>query len=389
MGKVKIIAIVGARPQIIKAAALSRAIKTNYQQVIRQVVIHSGQHYDDNMSQIFFEELDIPLPDYNLEAGSGSHAGQTAKIMRGTEEILVRENPDAVVVYGDTNTTLAGALAASKLKIPVAHIEAGLRSFNKSMPEEINRVVSDHLSSLLFSPTQTGYENLVREGFRANSLPPYSIDNPGIFHCGDVMLDNALYFIHAAEKRSKILSKLQLEGKDFVLCTIHRENNTDVSSRLNSIMKSVNDLSREKQMDFILPLHPRTSKMLPLMLAPDLHKSVADNPFLKIIGPVSYFDMLMLESRCRIVLTDSGGVQKESFFFRKPCLVLRPESEWKEIIETGTASIVDADEAAIRKYFDHYHDHPPEIFPEMFGDGKAAEFILDELVKFIGTGLQV
>jgi len=387
MNKLKIITIVGARPQFIKAAAVSRAVRKFYPERIHELIIHSGQHYDDNMSRIFFEELEIPEPGFNLEVGSGSHAYQTGEIIRRTEQILIDEKPDMVLVFGDTNTTLAGALAAAKMRIPVAHIEAGLRSFNKSMPEEINRIVSDHISTFLFSPTLTGIKNLTGEGFDPEARPPYSIDHPGIYHCGDVMFDNALYFKQIAEKRSTILGDLGLKEKDFILCTIHRDNNTDSAARLNAVMDTLNEISREKQVIFILPLHPRTTKMLPVMLESKLQECIAANPLFRITGPVSYFDMLVLESHCRLIITDSGGVQKESYFFRKPCLVLRPESEWQELLELGTAAIVDADPHLIREAFDRFQNQPPDQFPPIFGDGKAAEFILDELVKFLPTGL--
>ncbi|MCK9399715.1 MAG: UDP-N-acetylglucosamine 2-epimerase (non-hydrolyzing) [Bacteroidales bacterium] len=379
----KIITIVGARPQFIKAAAISRAIKKFFSERIEELIMHSGQHYDDNMSRVFFEEMAIPHPKFNLEVGSGTHGFQTGEIIRRTEQVLLEEKPDMVLVYGDTNTTLAGSLAASKLRIPVAHIEAGLRSFNKSMPEEINRVVCDHLSTFLFSPTQTGFKNLAKEGFDPDAQPPYTIDHPGIYHCGDVMYDNALYYSQLAEERSKILSDLALKGKDFILCTIHRDSNTDSADRLNAIMGSLDEISRDQQIDFVLPLHPRTVKMMPVMLNSKLQKSIEANPFLRMTGPVTYFDMLLLENRCRMIITDSGGVQKESYFFRKPCLVLRSESEWKELIELGTATIVDADPKMISDAFYRYYNQSPDQFPAIFGDGHAAEFILNELVKFL------
>jgi UDP-GlcNAc3NAcA epimerase len=382
----KIITIVGARPQFIKAAAISRAVDKLFPERIEELIVHSGQHYDDNMSRVFFEEMAIPQPKFNLEVGSGTHGYQTGEIIRRTEQILLEEKPDMVLVYGDTNTTLAGAIAASKLRIPVAHIEAGLRSFNKGMPEEINRVVCDHLSTFLFSPTLTGFNNLIREGFDPHAQPPYTIDHPGIYHCGDVMYDNALYYSQLAEERSTIIGDLALKGKDFILCTIHRDSNTDSADRLNAIMGSLDEISREQQIDFVLPLHPRTVKMLPVMLNSKLQESIEANPFLRMTGPVTYFDMLLLENRCRMIITDSGGVQKESYFFRKPCLVLRRESEWKELIELGTAAIVDADPNMISDAFFRYYKQPPDQFPAIFGDGNAAEFILNELVRFLPSG---
>jgi UDP-GlcNAc3NAcA epimerase len=388
MQKAKIITIVGARPQFIKAAAISRAIKKHFQDKIREVIVHTGQHYDENMSQVFFRELEIPEPDYNLEVGSGSHAYQTGQIMRKAEDVLLEEKPQLVIVYGDTNSTIAGALAASKLNIPVAHIEAGLRSGNKTMPEEINRVVCDHVSTFLFSPTKSGYNNLIKEGFHPGSEPPFNVNNPAIYHCGDVMFDNARYFLSKAEKESRIIESLRLKGKEFILCTIHREYNTDNPLRFNAIFNALDKLSRKRKITFILPLHPRTAKIMPRILAKHLMENLSKNPYLKLISPLPYLDMLVLESHCHMVMTDSGGVQKEAFFFKKPCLVLRTESEWKELIELDAASIVDISEEKIRQEFDRYDQHPPENYPPVFGDGNAAEFILHELVNFLETGLQ-
>lgn len=251
------------------------------------------------------------------------------------------------------------------------------------MPEEINRILTDNVSTLLFSPTGTGIKNLAGEGFEMAALPPFTIDHPGIFHFGDVMYDNALYYSRLAESRSKILDELKLHGKEFVLCTIHRDGNTDSTNRLSAIMASLDQLSRDKKIDFILPLHPRTIKMLPLMLSDDLKDRLDANPYLRMTGPVTYFDMLLLEKNCRMIITDSGGVQKESYFFCKPCLVLRSESEWKELIDLGTATIVDAYPEKISEAFLRYYKRPPEDFPPIFGEGNAAEFILNELVKFL------
>ena len=389
MGKYKMITIVGARPQFIKASAISRCIKNNYSERIHEVIVNSGQHYDDLMSKVFFEELNIPEPDYDLGVGSGSHAYQTGEMLQRIENILIEEKPGMVIVYGDTNTTLAGALAAVKLHIPVAHIEAGLRSYNKSMPEEINRICCDHMSTFLFSPTLTGYMNLVLEGFNPNTKPAYSADNPALFHCGDIMLDNALYFQEIAEEKSNILQKLNIAAKDFILCTIHRENNTDDSFRLNNIIQSLDSISRERQVEFIIPLHPRTAKAMPRMIDRPVMDSLAKNPYMKLIPPLSYFDMVVLEKHCRLIITDSGGVQKESYFFRKPCIVLRTESEWKELVEMGHAVLADASPEKIRESFHQLMDNPPQDYPSLFGDGKASAFILHELVNFLEGSLQV
>jgi UDP-GlcNAc3NAcA epimerase len=257
---IKIISIIGARPQIIKAAAVSRAIKEKFADQIIDIIVHTGQHYDQNMSQVFFDELGIPAPNYNLNVGSATHGVQTARMTEGIEKILLENKPDFMILYGDTNSTLAGAVAAAKIHIPVAHIEAGLRSFNKHMPEEINRIVCDHASTLLFSPTTTGFKNLVREGFSPNNRAPFNINNPGIFHCGDVMFDNSLHFSKIAGQKSKILETHQLKKNNFILCTIHRDNNTDQPERLEAIFSSLLKIATTDEIDILLPLHPRTSQ---------------------------------------------------------------------------------------------------------------------------------
>ena len=375
----KIVTVIGARPQIIKAAALSRAIKEHFEKEVKEVIVHTGQHYDDNMSQVFFDELGIPAPNYNLGVGSASHGVQTAKMIEDIEEILLKEKPDYIVLYGDTNSTLAGAVAASKIHVPIVHIEAGLRSFNKSMPEEINRICCDHCSTLLFSPTATGYKNLVNEGFNPDNKRRFTIDNPGIYHCGDVMYDNSKHFANIADKKSQILDKEGLRGVDYVLCTIHRDNNTDQPERLDAIFKALLKISESKTV--VLPLHPRTSKLLNVNLEKSLFEKITNNPNIKILPPASFLDMIVLERHAQMVVTDSGGVQKEAFFFQKPCLILRTETEWKEIVECGAAVITDADEERIIKSFNNYMENPPHKFPEIFGDGKAAEFICKEMLE--------
>jgi len=372
----KILTIIGARPQIIKAAAISRAIHNHFSDRIQEIIVHTGQHYDDSMSQVFIDELGIPQPDYNLNIGSASHGKQTAGMITGIEEILEKETPDYLVVYGDTNSTLAAAIAASKLHIPIVHIEAGLRSFNKSMPEEINRIVCDHVSTILFSPTQTGFDNLVREGFLVSNKSPFTADNVGIFHCGDVMYDNSLFFKEIAAVRSKVLDAYNLSDKAFILSTIHRNNNTDQPERLTAIFKALNKIATENQIHIVLPLHPRTSKLLDKNLEKSLLEEVRSNPFIQLIPPVSFLDMIQLESHCQMVVTDSGGVQKEAYFFKKPCIILRPETEWTEIVDAGSGVIADADEA---KIIDSYHllmEKAGDLnYPPIFGDGTAAEFI--------------
>ena len=374
----KIITNIGARPQIIKAAALRRAIKEHGADRIHEIIVHTGQHYDNNMSQVFFEELDIPQPDYNLHVGSASHGVQTARMIEGIEKILLDERPDCIVLYGDTNSTLAGAVAASKIHIPVVHIEAGLRSFNKKMPEEINRIVCDHCSTLLFTPTQTGLDNLIKEGFPADNKGPFSIDNPKVYHCGDIMYDNSLYFSKIADQKTNILKRLGLEGKPYVLATLHRDNNTDDQARLDAILEAFLELSND--IDIILPLHPRTRKRIEQLVDQEQTSQLTRNSHIKLIEPVSFLEMIQLEKQARLVMTDSGGVQKESYFFKKPCVILRPETEWVEIVKTGAATLVDIDRKKILDTSRHYLQHPPTDFPAIFGDGHAAEFILQKML---------
>ncbi|MEJ2595260.1 MAG: UDP-N-acetylglucosamine 2-epimerase (non-hydrolyzing) [bacterium] len=377
---IKILTIIGARPQIIKAAALSRAIRNHFSDKILEVIVHTGQHYDEKMSQIFIDQLGLPAPDYNLNIGSASHGRQTGRMIESIEEVLQEENPDYVVIYGDTNSTLAGSVAASKLHIPVVHIEAGLRSFNKSMPEEINRIVCDHLSTLLFSPTQTGYDNLIREGFSINQDRPFTPDNPGIYHCGDVMYDNSIFFKEMAGKQSQILEEQGLTRAPFILGTIHRDNNTDQPGRLKAIFSSLAYISDKHDIPVVLPLHPRTSKALEK--SPELAAKLKNTPGLRILPPVSFLDMVMLESNCKLVMTDSGGVQKEAYFFEKPCIILRSETEWTEIVDAGAGIITDADPERIKNAFLHFTTTGLKLnFPQIFGDGKAAEFICRQLLE--------
>lgn len=378
---IKIVTIIGARPQIIKAAALSRAINNQFSDKISEIIVHTGQHYDENMSNVFFNELGIPKPTYNLSVGSGSHGKQTGLMIEKIEEILLQENPNYIVLYGDTNSTLAGAIAASKIHIPIVHIEAGLRSYNKRMPEEINRIMCDHVSTLLFSPTKTGFSNLLKEGFRAAAEGPFHKDNPCIYHCGDVMYDNSLYFSTMADQKSTVLKEHKLTANKYLLATIHRDNNTDVAERLSAIFSGLNTIATAHQIDVIIPLHPRTKKLLPTNLLPSVYNLVQENKRIKLIEPVSFLDMIMLEKNALLIATDSGGVQKESFFFKKPCIIMRPETEWIELVENKNATIVDADEQKIIDAFVFYKNNSTLSYPPMYGDGHAAAFICEEMIK--------
>lgn len=386
---INILTVVGARPQIIKAAALSRTIQKFFNQKIKEYILHTGQHYDENMSQVFFSELNIPEPDFNLGVGSGLHGVQTAKMIEGIERILLELKPDYLVVYGDTNSTLAGAVAASKIGVDVIHIEAGLRSFNKKMPEEINRIACDHVSTLLFSPTATGIKNLVREGFPEFARSPFSIDNPAIFHCGDVMFDNSLFFADLAQKQSDTLTKYNLAPNEFILGTIHRDSNTDDPKRLAAIFDALNTIARERQINIILPLHPRTAKMMKNDLPLNLYVELVGNPYLKMVPPVSFLDMIQLEKNARLIITDSGGVQKEAYFFGKPAIILRPQTEWVELVENGTARLVDSDKPKIINAFEFFFSKNDLEFPPLFGDGKAAEFICKTIIEHHRAGKNV
>lgn len=378
---IKVLTIVGARPQIIKAAALSRVIRNHFSDRIREYILHTGQHYDQNMSQVFFDELNIPAPDFNLNVGSASHGEQTAKMIVGIEKKLLEIKPDFLILYGDTNSTLAGAVAASKIHVPIVHIEAGLRSFNKSMPEEINRIMCDHASTLLFSPTRSGLQNLISEGFKTDNHPPFTADHPAIFHCGDVMYDNSLYFAEIAKKKSKVLQENNLAEGGYILGTIHRDHNTDDPARLSSIFRAMHQIAEEKDVDFFLPLHPRTSKLLQKNLEPELYMQVISNPHLKISAPVSFIEMIHLEQNAALIMTDSGGVQKEAYFFRKPCVILRPQTEWVELVESGSAGIADANTERIISLFRKLYKNDSLTFPSIFGDGKAAVFICEQILK--------
>lgn len=376
----KILTIIGARPQIIKAAAISRAVKNIFPSQIEEKILHTGQHYDANMSQVFFDELGIPLPDFNLGVGSGSHGSQTARMISGIEEVLLKHSFDGIILYGDTNSTLAGAVAASKIHVPVFHIEAGLRSFNMAMPEEINRIVCDQLSSICFAPTQTAVDNLRHEGFNDSPATFRNGKHRRVCNCGDVMYDNSMYFATLASQRSTIMQDLNLQPGAYILATIHRDNNTDNPQRLQAILKALTDIAKQDNIRIVLPLHPRTRKILEN--TPSLLPSLTtDNSPVSIIPPAGFFDISVLEQNAKLVMTDSGGVQKEAFFFEKPCVILRPETEWVEIVNHGAGIIADADYNRIVSAYRQLIDHPVH-FPHLFGDAHAAEKILQTILDY-------
>ncbi|HET89828.1 MAG TPA: UDP-N-acetylglucosamine 2-epimerase (non-hydrolyzing) [Chloroflexi bacterium] len=357
----RILSIVGARPQFIKAAPVSRALRP----AAHEVLLHTGQHYDYGMSAVFFDELHIPEPDYNLGVGSGPHGRQTGQMLIRIEEVLLQEQPDWVLVYGDTNSTLAGALAAVKLHIPVAHVEAGLRSFNRAMPEEHNRALTDHAADLLFCPTQTAVDNLAREGVVA-----------GVHLTGDVMVDALFYNAALAEERSDVLARLNLTLGDYVLVTAHRPRNTDDPVRLRAILAALEEIARERPVVF--PAHPRTRHAIEML-------DYRPGPGLQIVEPVGYLDILALQKNARLLLTDSGGMQKEAYLFGVPCLTLREETEWVETVEAGWNILVGADHDAILRAAREFR--PQGAPPLLFGDGHAAERIVNLLCHIVPDGV--
>lgn len=357
----KIVTIVGARPQFIKAAVISRLIRDEYKDSFSEILVHTGQHFDANMSDVFFKEMDIPKPDYNLNISSLSHGAMTGRMLEEIENVILSEKPDIVLVYGDTNSTLAGALAAAKLHIPVAHIEAGLRSFNMKMPEEINRILTDRVSAWLFCPTDTAVQNLKNEG---QVTAPDSL----IANVGDIMLDASLFY---RRKLDSVKPGIEIPEHDFILCTLHRAENTDDPERLKSILGALNEISNDIQV--ILPLHPRTKNKIAQLSAG--HSSLITNhSSFKIIDPVGFFDMLRLENACSMILTDSGGVQKEAYFFKKPCITMRDQTEWVETVEAGWNVIVGADKERICEAVRSFK--VPQEWPGLYGNGDAGRKIL-------------
>lgn len=357
----KIVTVIGARPQFIKAAVLSRIIKENG--AVEEVIIHTGQHFDTNMSKIFFDEMMIPEPTYNLEINSMSHAAMTGQMMEKIEKVLEIEKPDALIVYGDTNSTIAGALAAKKMNIKVVHIEAGLRSFNMKMPEEINRILTDRISDLLCCPTETAIKNLKNEGF--DNLPIQIEKN------GDIMKDAVAYYSKKSAEKSSIISDLNLTKNEFVLATIHRQENTDDLGKLKSIFNALEDINTA--CNVVLPLHPRTKKIL---------KQNNIKPKITLINPVGYFAMLELLKNCKMVISDSGGLQKEAFFNKKHCIIVREETEWIELVENGFAEIVGSSQSKMMNAFNKYKNSTKDFNMELYGN-HVGESIHQSIVSLL------
>ncbi|MBS1777385.1 MAG: UDP-N-acetylglucosamine 2-epimerase (non-hydrolyzing) [Bacteroidetes bacterium] len=357
----KILTIIGARPQFVKAAVLSRCIVNTPN--VEEVLVHTGQHYDKNMSDIFFEEMEIPEPKYNLQIHSKFHGEMTGKMMTEIEKIALFENPDWILVYGDTNSTLAGALVAAKLHVKLAHVEAGLRSFNNNMPEEINRILTDRLSSLLFCPTDNAIRNLANEGFN-------HFHEKIVVKTGDIMLDASLYY--SAKNKP---THLQLPS-EFNLCTVHRAENTDDSKNLNTIFESLNAIGAETKV--ILPVHPRTLSKIQ-EIHPDYEKTFSNIVFCE---PFSYFEMIWCLQNCKFVITDSGGLQKEAYFFKKYCLTLRDQTEWTELVEHGYNLLSPIDSEQIINNYNVLTSLQKSFDEELYGDGHTGEFILNKLIKY-------
>ncbi|MCK9622349.1 MAG: UDP-N-acetylglucosamine 2-epimerase (non-hydrolyzing) [Methylobacter sp.] len=360
----KIVTVVGARPQFIKAAALSRIIRNDYPGTIEEVLVHTGQHFDENMSKVFFDELDIPQPKHNLEISGGQHGAMTGRMLEAVENVLLQEKPDWLLIYGDTNSTLAGALAAAKLHIPVAHVEAGLRSFNLRMPEEINRILADRISSLMFCPTETAVNNLNDEGV-----------SQGVHNVGDVMYDVALFYRDRARQQSTILNTLNLSCGDFALATCHRAENTDDQKKLEEILSALAEVA--KQLPVVLPLHPRTRNLVQEYGLSHYMSA------LTVVEPLPFLDMVALEQAAKVILTDSGGVQKEAYFYGVPCLTMRDETEWVETTASNANVLVGANRLAVMEWFAKLQTGQwrPDFDGSPYGAGKAAENILQVLIS--------
>lgn len=377
---IKILTVVGARPQLIKAAAISRCIRNEFSTEIEEIVIHTGQHYDENMSQVFFDELEIPKEKYNLQVGSGSHAAQTAKMMIGCEEIFINEKPDYILLYGDTNSTVASAMVASKLFIPIIHVEAGVRSYNKDFPEEVNRILTDHLSTYLFTPTKSGYDALIHEGFKHNSTKPNNYNNPLVLHCDDIMYDNTLFY----KSKAKLdhFKDTFNTSSPFVLVTLHRPSNVDSVESLTNILEGIVELEASTGFQYILPLHPRTKAKIDALDNDSLKQAIANSENIRVIPPVSFIEMIALEEFSELIITDSGGVQKEAYYLEKPCVIMLEETPWTELVESGSAELTGSSkEKLIQAFHRLYNDRDNLTYPPIFGNGEAAKQMLTTILE--------
>ena len=379
---IKLLTVIGARPQFIKSAAISRAISKSFVNKIEEVIVHTGQHYDPEMSSVFFEELNIPKEKYNLKIGSSNHANQTAKIMIALDEVVEKELPNAILLYGDTNSTLAACLVGVKRHIPVIHVGAGVRSFNKKFPEEVNRLICDHVSSLLFVPSDDGILNLIKEGFdTVETETNLLLNHPHVYRCGDIMYDNTLYFKDKADGYFKeLINKHNLPQSNYFLVTAHRPSNVDNHENFKAILTFFQYAIETLGMEIIFPIHPRTRKLI------DQNAELSgmiNNNGIHCIPPVSFIEMIGLEKHADLVITDSGGVQKEAFFMKKPCLIMLEETPWVELVESGNAKLVGSNYDLLCDGAKYFLENTPQEFKSIYGDGNSAYFICEKIIENI------
>ena len=384
---IKIVTVVGARPQFIKSAAISREIRNNFSNYIEEIIVHTGQHYDNNMSNVFFNELNIPKEKYNLHIGSLNHANQTAEIMTSFDEVMDIEKPDAILLYGDTNSTLSACLVGIKRHIPIIHVEAGVRSYNKKFPEEVNRLICDHVSSILFVPSDDGIMCLEKEGFFVNNAinDGLLMNKPLVFKCGDVMYDNVLFFQSISDNYfEKIVKKYSLPENDYFLITAHRPSNVDNIKDFRNILSFCHYGIKKLNKKIIFPLHPRTRKLIESN--PEL-KEMVEIEGLFILPPVSFLEMIGLQKNAELVITDSGGVQKEAYFMNKPCLIMLEETPWVELVKSKNAKIVGNNYNLLCSGAEHYLNNKPKKFDNIYGDGKSSNFICKKIIENIKYGI--
>lgn len=382
--RLKLVTIIGARPQMIKAAAISRSIRSQFSSRIEEIIVHTGQHYDQNMSQVFFDELGIPKEKYNLATGPGSHAVQTAKMMVSIEKVLLAEQPDALLLYGDTNSTLASCLVGSKLFIPIIHVEAGVRFYNKIYPEEVNRIICDHLSALLFVPSAAGIQSLEAENIchRVGEAGMADYNKQGVFFTGDIMYDNTLYFSSVAEQKADGINTRYDLPESFVLLTMHRPGNVDTTGSLAGILSAMKSITQKHGKPIVFPIHPRTEAII--QSEPAL-TALLNSFDIRLLPPVSFIEMIHLENSASLIITDSGGVQKEAYFLEKPCIIMLDETPWTELIESGTALLTGNDPEKIIEAFDTLSSRKLSFDKTLYGDGKASDFIVNKIIRHLNT----
>lgn len=376
---IKLLTIVGARPQIIKSAALSRCIREKFSEKIDEIVVHTGQHYDSIMSKVFFDDLQANTNIDYLKIRPGKQNEMMANMIKKIEKSIKSHIPDMVILYGDTNSTLAASIAASNINVPIAHIEAGLRSYNYKMPEELNRIYCDYASSMLFCPTKNALENLTNEGFIHTEIKPYNPNQKGIFLSGDIMFDNAKNYGSIAEKKSSIIDEYNLKNNEYILLTIHRNVNTTDIFRLENIFNAISEIIKIYNLKLFFPVHPNTKNIINSNKS--LKSILSKNKNIIVSPPVSFFDMILLEKKSKIICTDSGGVQKEAFFFAKPCVILREETEWTELTKNNFAVLAGNSYEKIKASFDYFINKKIDYSLQLFGDGRSAEFICKKIIS--------